>query len=646
LALGAAALAWAVSFGTLPRADFSFDNGNEVQTIDPAKATGQPENRVINALFEGLLRTLPPAEWQQEYGPDDNVPLKPQPAMADMPEVSDDGRVYTFHIRKGREWSDGTPVTSHDFAWSWMRALHPETASQYAYQLYYIQGAEAYNTATINPGDAVEVELANRPNPLQLFPRGAIRRGILREIRKPPAPQTPPDASETAKSRADAAWRKAWVYLVDIEEEGHTAQFAFATGPEAAEKAGLYSGKIEACMHVLPDFEKTVGVETPDDHTLVVTLNRSTPYFTELVAFYTYYPVNRRCIETHGVPDWSKPGNIVTNGPFLMEFRRIRDRIRLRKNPRYWAADSVKLNTVDVMAVKSETTSFNMYMNGQIDWATTMPISIMNDIEAEMPQQFRSAPMLTVYFYRVNVTRPGLNDKRVRRALNLAIDKQNICQVVTKAGEVPATTYVPPGLADYHSPKGMEYNIEEARRLLAEAGYPNGRGLPTVEILYNDLDAHRTIAERIQQLWRENLGIDAQLRGLEWGVYLDSQQKLDYDVCRAAWIADYPDPNTFLDMFTSENQQNQTGWKNARYDELINRAAAEPDVAARMKLLQEAETILLDELPILPIYFYVSKNLVKPNVRGFFNNVQDTHWLSLIEVIREDSSTKSPQGGR
>jgi oligopeptide transport system substrate-binding protein len=168
--------------------------------------------------------------------------------------------------------------------------------------------------------------------------------------------------------------------------------------------------------------------------------------------------------------------------------------------------------------------------------------------------------------------------------------------------------------------------------LLLEAGFPGGRGLPPVEILYNDLDAHRTIAERIQQMWREKLGVQAQLRGLEWGVYLDAQDKLDYGVARAGWIADYPDPNTFLDMFVSDNPQNQTGWKNKEYDELIAAAATEGDAEKRLAMLSQAESILLDEMPILPIYFYVSKNLVKPNVKGFFNNVQDLHPLTLLSI--------------
>jgi oligopeptide transport system substrate-binding protein len=641
LSLLAVAFFWSVSFEDLPTADFAFDNGNEVQTIDPARATGNPENRILNALFEGLLRSMPEDDWKQKYAPADNVPLTPRPAMASEPDISEDGLVYTFKISEGRRWSDkdNSPVTAHDFAWSWMRVLHPESASQYAYQLYYLKGGRAYNTMQVGTGDAIEVELANRPNRLQLFPRGTLLYGTLKEVLKPAEPNIPKGASEEKKGRIEAEWMERWVYLVDVEgskvENGELR--AFAKNPRQA--ASLHDGKIEECMWVLPDFEKTVGVRATDDRTLVVTLNSATAFFKELVAFYTLYPVHRPSVEKYGTPGWTKPANLVCNGPYTMQFRRIRDRIRLQKNPNYWDAANVKLETIDAMAVKSETTTLNMYLSDQIEWATVMPVAMIPQLKREFPDQFRSSPMLTVYFYRVNTTRPGLNNPKVRRALNLAIDKANICQIITRAGEIPATTYVPPGLAGYESPPGHQYDVEAARMLLEEAGYPNGRGLPPVEILYNDLDAHRTIAERVQQMWRDNLGVDAQLRGLEWGVYLDSQDKLDYGVARAGWIADYPDPNTFLDLFVSDNPQNQTGWKNSRYDELIAAAAKEGNANKRLKTLSEAETLLLEEMPILPIYFYVSKNLVKPEVKGFFNNVQDLHPLTLLEIEKADKAS-------
>jgi len=644
LALGllAGALAWAVSFGTLPPADFTFDNGTEVETIDPALATGQPENRIINGLFEGLLRHAPSEEWQ--HAPtDQNVEMKPGPGMATHFDLSDDGRTYVFHMRPDAKWSDGTPVTAEDFAWSWMRMLHPETGGQYAYQLYYVKGAENYNKAAAKIGEQMEVELADRPNPIQLFPRGTLVHGTLKSLHRPPAPVLAEAASDDDKSRADAAWKRKWIYVVELA--GESTPRLFAKDPTAAKKEvnSLLPrppalDHLEPCMHVLPDFSMTVGIRTDNPGELIVTLNARTPFFADLAAFYPLYPVNQRCISLHGSPHWTRPQNIVTNGPFRLQFRRIRDRLRLTKNPDYWDASSVRLEVIDALAVKSETTSLNMYLNGQLEWTTQVPattIPILEDPQREFVGQFRSAPMLTTYFYRLNVTRPKLRDKRVRRALAMAIDREQLCKQVTRAGEQPATSLDPPGMAGYESPLGPAFDLEGARKLLAEAGYPSGRGLPTIQILYNEPPTtHRTIAEAIQQMWKDNLGIDVVLRGLEWGVYLSSQQTLDYEVCRAGWVADYSDPNTFLDMFVTGGGNNQTGWSNVRYDELIKAAAVEPDPAQRMKLFRQAETILLDEMPIIPIYFYVSKNLVSPRVKGFFNNVQDEHPLKLIDIAR------------
>jgi oligopeptide transport system substrate-binding protein len=637
LALLFAALGWAMSFGTLPQAEFTFQNGNEPETLDPALATGQPENRIINGLFEGLLRHAPVPGGQENDSPGRNVEFVASEGMATHFEESPDGRVYTFFIRPHAAWTDGTPLTAGDFAWSWRRMLHPETASKYAYQLHYIVGAKEYNLAQVEAGGLVEVERSDRKDPLQPFPRGTIVRGILRTIHKPPQPRLPASASEKDRTNADVDWKQNWVYAV---EESSRLRL-FAKNPAAVQRDTLAPAvadgrlDIEKCLQILPDFERTVGIKAESPGQLVVTLNSRTPFFKDLVAFYPLYPVNQRCVETHGSPSWTKAENIVSNGAFKLQFRRIRDRVRLVKNETYWDAANVQLRSVDALAMKSETTALNMYLNGQLDWAPYLPVSTipkLKDPQGKFAGQFRWAPVLIAYFYRINVTRPELSDQRVRQALNLAIDKRAICERVLLAGEIPAPTFVPPGLAGYASPPGHPYDVERARALLAAAGYPGGRGLPTIEIMYNDLDKHRTIAETIQQMWRESLGIDVELRSLEWGVYLDSQHKLDYDIARAGWIADYADPNTFLDMFMTGNENNQTGWSNERYDELIRQAAQESDSEKRLALFTQAETILLDESPVLPIYFYVSTNLVNPRVQGFFNTVQDEHPLKLIRV--------------
>lgn len=621
LALTVAAVAWAVSFGGLPPADFTMDNGTEVATVDPAKAEGNPERHVLDCLYEGLLRTEPLPGAKIDGPPNQNVPMHPAPAMAESYQVSEDGKTYTFKMRAGALWSDGSPVTADDFAWSWQRTLHPETGTRYGYQFFYIQGAEAYLAAEVKPGDPVEIELPDRRDPLQNFPRGTVLRGTLTAIEKPPEPQLAPDATKEEKEAQNRAWRSEWVYLAEVD--GKPRKFCTLKSNKSAEQI----------LNILPDFQKTVGIAAPNPQTFIVTLKEKTPYFPSLVAFYPLFAVNRKCVETHGDPDWTKPENIVTNGPFKLQFRRIRDRIRVVKNDRYWEADKVSLNVIDILALKSDTTALNMYLTDEIDWATSQPASLIPEIKARQGDEFRSAPMLTAYFYRVNTEKPGLEKKQVRQALNLAIDKQLICQFITQAGEVPAEVYVPPGLAGYANPPGPQRDPEKARQLLAAAGYPNGKGFPHVEILYNESPpTHKTIAEAIQQQWKQELNISAELRGLEWSSYLDAQNQQDYYVTRAGWIADYPDPNTFLDMWVTGGSQNHTGWSNKTYDKLIADAAQASDPQKRMELLQQAEAILLDELPILPIYHYVSKNLVKPRVQGFYPTAEDVHPLTHLKV--------------
>jgi oligopeptide transport system substrate-binding protein len=643
----AGAMLWAVSFSTVPPADFTFNNDDEVKTVDPAKATGQPENRIINALFEGLLRLMP----APDAPPNDEgtVPMVAAAGCAELPEVSPDGKTYTFRIRPEAQWSNGDPVTAHDFAWSWRRILHPETAAEYAYQLYYVRGAKAYNRGDLESGDKIEVELDDRPDPLQAFPRGTMIHGVLVETIKPPVEPLADDASPEAKQRAaDEAQRK-WIHIVETRLPAAPAKDASSAtagaepaidwsqpGPRRAfselpaPNTVVQGLKVEPCRRVLIDFLAAGGVRVVDDRTLVVELNNPTPFFNELVAFYPYFPVHRGCVERHGSPTWTKPANIVSNGPFTLQFRRIRDRIRLAKNPHYWDAANVRLNVIDALAVKYQTTSLNMFLNGQIDWMAKPPSAVLPELRKR--DDFRSSTALIVYFYRLNTARKPLDDPRVRRALNMAMDKQAICDHVTKAGERPARHLVPPGLNGYISPQGPGYDVDAARKLLAEAGFPGGRGFPRLQVLFNTHDAHRDIAEVIQQQWKTNLGIDIELRNLEWGVYLDSVTKTDFDIARAGWVPDYSDPNTFLDMFLTGGSHNNTNWGNAKYDQLIEAAGAETDVQKRMQLFHEAEQILLDEQPIIPIYFYTMINLVHPRVKGFTLNAQDVHPLHLLSI--------------
>lgn len=498
-----------------PRADLVFLNGAEPETLDPALITGQPEGRLASALFEGLLSF------------DQNG--RPQPGAAESWEVSDDGRVYTFRLRDGLVWSDGTPLTAGDFAASWRRTLDPATASEYSYQLHYIKNARAFN-------------------------------------------------------------------------EGELKDFS------------------------------AVGVSAPDDRTLRVELENPTPFFLDLCAFTTLLPAPVREVGRHG-DDWIKPGKLVGNGAYVLESWRLNDRIRLRKNPRYWNAANVAMETIDVIPVSKANTAFNLYASGQADLMMDkglVPPALLSEIKKR--GDFHSAAFLGTYFLRFNCARGPFTDERVRRAFSLVIDKPSIVERITRAGELPADSFVPPGAGDYLPMTCDSHDPEEARRLLAEAGFPGGHGFPMVTYLYSEGELNEAIAVELQGMWRRGLGVNVQLLRQEWKVYLRSLSTLDYDIARSSWVGDYPDPNTFLDMFVTGGGNNRTGWSDPEYDRLIARAGAELDPLQRYEILRQAEKILVcDQMPVCPLYFYVGIQLYDAKrLGGIEGNVLDEHPLKAM----------------
>jgi oligopeptide transport system substrate-binding protein len=344
--------------------------------------------------------------------------------------------------------------------------------------------------------------------------------------------------------------------------------------------------------------------------------------------------VHRGCLEQFGRPAWKHPANIVTNGAFRLAQRRIRDRIRLVKSDTYWDRDNVRLNVIDALSIEDRTTGLNLFLKDQCDWTTQPPPNAIRELLREKPPRndINPYPQLTTYFYLLNTTRRPLRDARVRRALSLAIDRKEITRIATAAGEQPAYSFVPPHLPGYERQKCAQRNPELARELLAEAGYAKGLGFPKLEIHYNTDQVHQTIAEMVRKQWQRELGITVALRNEEWGSAQETQHQMDYIISRRAWIGDYLDPNTFLDLFVTGGENNLTGFSNAEYDRLIADAAKEPDKVKRMQMLERAERILMDEMPIIPVFFYMSRNLVKPYVRGWYNNLLDHHHLRAIWI--------------
>jgi oligopeptide transport system substrate-binding protein len=275
--------------------------------------------------------------------------------------------------------------------------------------------------------------------------------------------------------------------------------------------------------------------------------------------------------------------------------------------------------------IDSQTTEERMFRDGQLHHTYDVPLDKVPVYLAEQPELISLTPYLGTYFYGINMTRPGLNDVRVRRALALSVDRALLTETVTQGIYQPGYSVVPPGTLGYEPPKMFDYDPEEARRLLAEAGYPGGEGFPEFTILYNTLEQHQKIAVAIQQMWRQELGINVQIQNQEWQVYLNSQNLMDYDVVRRGWIGDYVDPNNFLDLFITDGGNNHTGFSNARYDAIIlHDAPAAQDRDARYALYQEAEELLMAEMPVIPLYVYQSKHLGDPSLKGMPINLMDS----------------------
>ncbi|HUW62350.1 MAG TPA: peptide ABC transporter substrate-binding protein [Candidatus Bathyarchaeia archaeon] len=500
-------------------------NGADPQALDPHIVQGVPEHRIISTLLEGLVDT-------------DRRTLEPVPAVASSWEISAGGTVYTFHLRPEARWSNGDPVTAHDFVYSWRRILTPTLAADYAYMLHCLKNGKAFNEGKLD----------------------------------------------------DFSW---------------------------------------------------VGAKALDDRTLEVTLEAPNPSFLSMQTYTAWYPVHQPTVEAFGRLDqrdnrWTRPGNFVGNGAFVLERWVPNNVIEVVKNDLYWNAGSVRLPRIQFYPIDNLLTEERSFRTGQLHLTETIPLTKVPVYVRERPDLIRIDPYLGTYFYRINVTRAPFTDVRVRRAFALALDREAIADRVMTGGQKPARTFCVPEAVGYACPVGIDYDVDEARRLLVEAGYPDGKGLPPIEILFNTNEAHKTIAEAVQRMWKENLDADVTLANQDWKVYLASQNTLNYQVSRASWIGDYNDPINFLDCFITDGGNNRTGWSSAEYDDLIHRASREPDPQARLELFAKAEAILLEEAPIIPIYHYTRTFLLSPDVIGWQSNILG--YISFKHLDLRDSA--------
>lgn len=506
---------------------FRWTEGNP-EYIDPNKIAEAAGTSIVSNLFEPLL--------VRAAG---NAP--PVPAAATRYDVSADGRVYTFHLRPGMVWSDGRPVTAHDYVYGFLRGLAPETGSRNAQQLWVIEGAKDYNAGRIKSADQV-------------------------------------------------------------------------------------------------------GVRALDDLTLEIRLVGPAPYFPDLVTYIAYSPIPRWAVEAHG-DQWVRPEHIVTNGPFRLSRWLERDRFELVKNPTFWGAADVALEGSVIYITDNEAQVLTLYESGQTHLARPLSPDSLQRAVKEGRADLRIDTNACVYYYALRLDHGPLSDSRVRLALNLAFDKETLVTHVLGAFQLPAQSFVPPmfeAFMGYRSPSLPERDPLMASRLLAAAGYPRGKGFPTLDILYNTSEGHKRIAEFAARSWQETLGIAMSASNMEWKSLLKQTRTGDFSLARSAWCADYPDPLNFLELFYSASENNITGYDNPAFDAILNRSRNEPDRARRRALLCAAEKALLTDLPFVPLYQYTRSILLRPEIKGYESQYQDHHPLRWVSI----ENTPAPGGDR
>ncbi|HWR61446.1 MAG TPA: peptide ABC transporter substrate-binding protein [Clostridia bacterium] len=485
------------------------NNMSEPGALDPQLAQGTHDSWVLDHIFEGLYKK----------GQDGTI----IPGMAKEYTLAADNVTYTFKLRDDIKWSNGEPITAQDFEFAWKRALDPALASDYAFQMYYLKGGEAYNTG---------------------------------------------------------------------------------------------AGKLE-----------DVGVKAIDDKTLEVVLASPTAYFIELTSFYTYYPVNKKAVEAN--PDWAKdPSTYVSNGPFKLTGWEHNASLTLSKDPNYYDASLVKLDGVELSIIDDENTTWQKYEGGEYDLLLPLPQSVVGQLKANGNPELVIGGELSTYYYSLNTKLKPFDNAKIRKALSMAVDRQTIVDKIAQGGQLPAEGLVPFGIMDENgkdfregSGKLIEYNVDEAKKLfaegLAESGF-KAEDFSKFSILYNTSEGHKKIAQAVQEMWRNNLGVEFQLENVDFQVKLDREKAGDYQVSRAGWIGDYVDPMTFIDLFLTDGAFNDADYSNPEYDKLVLEAKGTIDQKVRMENMRKAEKILMDAMPIIPVYFYTQPYAQKPYVTGIF----------------------------
>jgi ABC-type oligopeptide transport system, periplasmic component len=495
--------------------EFRFTLASEPPSLDPALMTDAQSSIVASGLYDGLTRLNPEGV--------------PEPAIAKEWTMSDDGKTYTFKLRDDAKWSNGDPVTANDFEYSWKRALNPETASEYAYMLFYLENGEKYNSGE---GSADEV-----------------------------------------------------------------------------------------------------GVKAIDATTLEVKLASATPYFNSLIAHYTYWPVHEASVD--GKPEWAADAKtIVSNGPFLLKEWAHGDKLVLTKNPDYYNAANVNFDTVTISLVEDETTVYNLFDTGKIDWIGAQAGSVPSDRVPQLVADGKAEikEIASTYYYLFNTKQKPFDNIKVRKAFSMSIDRQAIIDNVTKANQTPAYALIPPSIGGLDGKNFREMypdngyfseNVEEAKKLLAEGLAESGLDkFPETTLLYNTSEGHKSIAEAVVDMWRKNLGVEVKLSNQEWGTFLESRKAGQFNLARSGWGADFNHAINFsYDLIHPKSGNNDGKYDNQEVGKALDDAIAAGDEKTRLDLIAKAEKIAVaDEMGVLPLYYYTTVTMKKD---GFEDVVSD-----------------------
>ncbi|MGI8565534.1 MAG: peptide ABC transporter substrate-binding protein [Pyrinomonadaceae bacterium] len=592
-------------------------SGSEPESLDPHLSTGQPEGRIYMSLYEGLV----------EYHP---KTMEPTPAIAERWDINSDLSEMVFHLRRNARWSNGEPITAHDFVYSFRRGLAPETAARAANLAYYIKYSQPYNEGAMFVRDSqtgaflLEKDFAAESAKTDVPAKTDASSGSVK------AAQTTNNDNAKATS---AAPTEGPTGAVDTEFHRfiHSpARLTVAADEKDRAEQLEANSKLKAAIagkELVPVKGEDIGVEAVDDFTVRITFTQSAPFFLGLLAHQFFKVVPKNTVEKFGV-HWTQANNIVTSGPFKLKSHKPYNAVIVERNPYYWDAANVKLQEIHFYPLEENTTIMNLYKAGEIDGMLNHAVPA-GWVETVRPMKdYMDAPEVAIEFYLINTKKPPMNDKRVRRAFSMAIDRNSLAK--WKKTAKPLTAFSPEGIfPGYPQPKGLDFDPEQAKQLLAEAGYKDASGkfdpkrfpVGDVEITYNTTETNKATAEFVQAQWKQNLSITVPIKNMEFKTYLNHIANVEYKgFARRGWVGDYMDPFTFLNLFYTAEGDNGTGWWDPKYAALLDEANRTLDPQKRYEMLAKAEAMIIEAQPIIPIWTPATNWMKKPYVKGMYPN--------------------------